>query len=305
MLDALATANKLRPVFEPLHPAVSNTARHYAYRALDPDNEHAKLQHFLRQVCAGRCCRMWTHYRGRPDLLLPPPRRLLRPGSLRIMYHRWRKFLDDRPELAAAARHTEPLVKCIRANLMLGWWQRWLGDRVVLVVRHPGAVVESQVRLGSGTIWDPEPVLDRYRRDEVLHEWTGNRYRSLLNRPLSRLEGLAINWVIENQMALENVASQSVTVVFYEILKASAAREWQRVCQALELPAVPEDSVLSRPSQQSSEAGVETAAAGAEPGWMRRLAPEHARRIQQILDEVGCGTYAMDDPMPRSGVAGR
>jgi hypothetical protein len=284
-------------VFEPLHPAASKTGFRYAFRALAPEDEHPELLRFLELVSAGRRCRMWTRYRGLPVLLFPRPRKLAAPGALRVLYRRWRKFAQDWPELAVAARRPEPLVKCIRANLMLGWLKRQMACRTVLMIRHPGAVVESQFRLGSGSIWDPEPVLERYRNDALLREWTGGRYRSLLERPLSKLEALAANWVIENQYALEHAASCDVTVVFYEQLKAAPEHEWQRMCQALELPRGPAAAVLSRPSQQSSTSSIDKPG---DPRWLRGLSSAQIHMIQSILDETDCRFYSMSDPMPRS-----
>ena len=52
--DALAAANDLRPVFEPLHPAVSEIGARYAYRALSRNDEHPELQRFLQTRWATR-----------------------------------------------------------------------------------------------------------------------------------------------------------------------------------------------------------------------------------------------------------
>ena len=51
--DALAAANGLRPVFEPLHPYLSDIGGRYAHRAMSADEEHAELKAFL----TGSLCR--------------------------------------------------------------------------------------------------------------------------------------------------------------------------------------------------------------------------------------------------------
>lgn len=180
---------------------------------------------------------------------------------------------------------------------MLAWMSRRFLCKTVLVVRHPGAVVESQSRLGA--IWDPEPVLQRYRVDSRLHELTRHRYRAMLERKLSRVEALTANWIIENQWAIEQAAVNGVTVVFYERLKASPTREWKRVAHALELPRVPGAAVLERRSQQSSgnpPAGVERPSN--EPRWLRGLSPEQVAQIQGVLDEAHFDLYTMTDQEP-------
>jgi hypothetical protein len=296
--DALANANALRPVFEPLHPAVSEIGARYAYRALAPDDEHPDLQRFFSEVCAGASHAMWTRYRGRPDLLFPAMTDFARGDSAKRVYRRWKKFLSEAPALAAASRRPIPLVKCIRANLMLGWLARRMNCRTVFVVRHPGAVIESHCRLGS--IWDPGPVLRRFRSDAQLHEMTADRYRSLLARRLSYIEGLAVCWLIENQSNLEHTANDAVTIVHYEDLRASPEVEWARIGRSLDLPGVPDADVRARPSQQSStDRNASFRGSPEVPQWMLNLSQEQAELIQAVLDETRFDLYSMRDARPR------
>ncbi len=297
VLDVLASANDLRPIFEPLHPAVSEIGARYAYRLLLPEEQHPELRDFLCEVSTGWRYKMWTRYRGRPDLLFPPLRQLTKLADTKRVYHRWRKFLRDAPELARAGRPNGALIKCIRANLMLGWLSRWCNSTTVLLVRHPGAVVESQYRSG---VWDPEIALNRYRSESRLHGLTGNRYRSLLDRPLSQLEALALNWVIENQWPMERAVADGVVVVYYEDLHSRPDLEWPRLCRALGLRNLPDAMTLERPSQQSAADRSTAPVDGAvEPRWMRALTPDQIGRVQAVLDETGAAVYSMCEPFPR------
>ena len=294
--DALAEVNGLRPVFEPLHPAVSDVGRRYAYRTLTADEDHPELEQFLGDVCRGTRYRMWTTYRQPGGRILPPLRKLATVADAKREYRRWNKLVHEWPSMSAAGRRVEPLVKCIRANLMLDWLAKRCSCKIVLVVRHPGAVVESQFRLGHGPVWDPEPVLDRYRRDERLHELTGGRYRSLLARRLSRIEALATNWVIENQWAIEQAPASGITVVHYEELKASHSDGWARICRALELQKVPSSSLIARPSQQSSNrSAVEAGPVEQEARWQKGLSHAQMAQIQGVLDEAGFAGYRITD----------
>ena len=299
--DALAEANGLRPVFEPLHPAVSDIGRRFAYRALSADDRYPELEQFLEEVCAGMRHKWWTQYRRPGDRLFPRLRQLTSIQRVKAEYRSWHKFWRDRPALAAAARRTEPLIKCIRANLMLGWLSQICDGRMALIVRHPGAVVESQFRLGRDRVWDPEPVLNRYRIDARLQELTGGRYSSLLARRLPRIEALTLNWVIENQWAMKNASDNGVTVVLYERLKASPGDEWQRLCRALDLPNVPPTSLIARPSQQSTDryVGSKVSLTG-EDSWWQRLSSAQIQQIQRVLDEAEFADYSMSmvEPQP-------
>ena len=298
--DALAAANDLRPVFEPLHPAVSTVGARYAYAALQPHVGHPELQEFLTAACDGKRHALWMKYRGRPDRLFPSLPETLSQAAARQLYRRWRKFLRDVPALLPAGRRALPLVKCIRANLMLDWLARWLECRTVLLVRHPGAVIESQYRLGG--VWDPEPVLERYRADTELHAKTDGRYRTLLTRRFSTIEALAVNWVIENQWAMEHAGICNVTVVHYEHLRAEPQREWPRICRGLDLRVVPGEALRDRPSQQSSKTGADSRS-GAR--WMLALSQSDLDAIQGILDATGFDAYSMREPEPLPASARR
>src|SRR5262245_53226954 len=166
VLDALATANDLRPVFEPLHPYVSPVGNRYAHRALTAEDQHPDLEEFLVGVCAGRRNRLWTKYRRQGRWLLPPPKEFSTRRDASRAYRQWLKFVREIPQLAAASRRQVPIVKCIRANLMLDWLARGQGWRVVLIIRHPGAVIESEMRAS----WSARFALERFASDERLHE---------------------------------------------------------------------------------------------------------------------------------------
>ena len=73
VLDSLAKANGLRPVFEPLHPHVSEVGNRYAHRALRASDPCPDLEQFFSEVVAGRALPLWTQYRRQIRWLLPPP----------------------------------------------------------------------------------------------------------------------------------------------------------------------------------------------------------------------------------------
>lgn len=298
--DALADANGLRPIFEPLHPWASDVGARFAHRALSADEDHLELRRFLVDVCAGRHTLLWTRYRGQGRLLFPSPSVFASRGGLVGLVRRWQKFLQQVPDLRAASRRPAPLVKDIRANLMLGWLSRQCACRTVLILRHPGAVIESELR----ERWVADAVLDYLRRDDRLHELTGGRYRALLGRQLSVVEALAARWVIENQWPVERAVDDDVTVVHYERLKSSPETEWLRACRALALDQVPSEAARARPSQQSAvEGSAASHSSLGPPGWMRRLTRQQIDEVQGVLDAVGFTLYSMDDPTPRDAPA--
>lgn len=294
ILDSLATANGLRPVFEPLHPNVSDVGNKYAHRALVAGSDHPELERFLVDVCAGRTAAMWTKYRRQRTWLLPPPDRLSSRHDVGRVYRHWSKLLRDLPELIAASRRHIPIVKCVRANLMLDWLVRSQSARVVMVIRHPAAVIESELR-GS---WNANFALERFRSDSVLHEVTQGRYVDFLNRRMTRVEALAVRWVVENQWVSERAKSCGHAVVHYEHLRASPERTWQTVTNALGLDRVPGADLLARPSQQSSTGKGGEVILDRRTRWQQSLSRDQLAEIQGVLDRAQCGMYSMDDAEP-------
>jgi hypothetical protein len=296
VLDALAFANRLRPVFEPLNPYVSRVGSTYAHRAISVEEKHPELLEFFRGACAGREARLWTQYRQQRRWLLPPFDRLRSREDFARLWKVWEKFLSEAPRLATMSLRSEALVKCIWSNLMLEWLARNLPCVVAVIVRHPGAVIESELRTG----WNPNYAIERFRNDLRLRELTGGRYESLLNKTLSPVEALTVRWVIENQQSIEMATTDKITVHHYESLKSMTIEAWKGLASALGLTRVPDRQVLEKPSQQS--APMDSEAAGSDstvPGWMSRLTSQDKAAVQRVLDSTNMEVYSMDSVHPR------
>ena len=297
VLDCVADANRLRPVFEPLHPAESILGLRHAYRAIIPGDREPSLEQYFLELAAGSLRSRWIDYRGRRGRLFPAPAELTSIAAVKRWAHSWKKHLRDRKLLREKILREGVLLKCIRANLMAGWLTQSLGFRTVLVVRHPGAVVESQYRLGS--IWDPAPVLDRYRANERLDFITHGRYRDLLNSGLSTLQGLTLNWVIENQLPVGMTEYYGYATFYYEDLASGTDSAWQQLCRALDLGQVPVVAALREPSQQASALTKQEGQVGdRHASWRTRLTTSQLGEIQEILDATKCHLYRLDRDAP-------
>ena len=296
VLDALAHANSLRPVFEPLHEGETAIAARYAYAAIQPWERCELLEAFLADAAAGRVHSPWVDYRARTPALFPRPNSLLKPGNLLSWYYTLKRYFRVRAELAPLMRSNETLIKCIRANLMASWLATKMGFRIVLLVRHPCATIESRFQIGD--IWDPKPILARYHSDTGLHEQTDGRYFELLNAPLTRIEGLTLLWVIENQLPVANASSHGYAVSFYEQLVSNHQGAWSGLCVALNLENVPSLDRIRKPSQQSSKDFDPARLPVHTPRWRETLTAEQLAQIQGILDTTGCDLYHVNSVRP-------
>ena len=295
ILDVLVETNHLRPIFEPLHPQVVYQAKPYAGRFLESDLEAGEFEAFLRQVFTGRYHSLWTDYRIRPRrLLLPGWNSLSSPGDAYAGYLNIRAAIDRYFRYKKYLGRSLVLVKMIRANLMLGWLREKFDAKIVFVVRHPGAVVESKLRIG-GVSWDPVNMLDHYRAEGVLGEY-GARYRALLVEDLNPAESHALIWCIENQLPLEQAEDQAYDYVFYENLIRNGEHEWKRIIDALGLKTSPYGlSIIEYPSQQAHS---KRSKRYAGKQWYDRLGQGDLESIHNILRATGVTCYGAYDPMP-------
>ncbi|MEL7450228.1 MAG: sulfotransferase [Pseudomonadota bacterium] len=298
ILDALARENALRPVFEPLHPQGVPSAAGFAYACDDGNAMPDGCEAFFTDVFNGRLHTLWSNYRVRRDRLTPRLVTLSSTTLVRQFYRRWRKLGRNRAQFRPLLAAEQCLVKLIRGNLMLDWLHERFAARTVLVVRHPGAVVESQMRL-SGNDWDPQRILAAYTSQPAFAHRYGARCSELLAQPMSKAQAHAAVWCIENQLPLESRQPGSFRVVFYEKLLEAPEREWRRMADWLELPNVPSEAVRKAPSQQVSEVSKgERLDLAHKPGWMQRLEQGDRNQVQAVLTAFGVEAYRMDDPMP-------
>jgi hypothetical protein len=289
VLDTLARANGLRTVFEPLHPAAVRGAARFAHRWAAPDAEWPELERFMARALSGRFVGLWPDLRVRGDRMLDPREPLAWIGQYRRLLRHGAIYLRE--------RRRPPLVKFIRANLMLGWLVRRFGARVLLVVRHPGGVVASTMKLG-GPDWHHAFRLQAYREEPALAPWL-DRLASVLGPDPSPVTAHTALWCVENAIPLELAAEWGVVPVHYEFLLRGDEDEWRRALAALELERRPEDEALSRPSQQVSRemrgATFDAAQAGR---WMQHLGPAEREEMARVLCAFGVDAYSLADPFP-------
>ena len=248
VLDALAESNHLRPIFEPLQWLGVPEAEPYANKYILENENEPGLKYLMDQILSESINCLWTKYRILPDTLHLPRSGSLRHklGSLKanyrklvVNYLKYHKFKSRRS-----------IVKFIRANLMLGWLSKNYGDKILLIVRHPGAVVASKLRLG-GRHWQHDPLLKRYFQDKRLAE--AYKYCVAWESPqsLSPITGHTLIWCIENSLPIQQAQKSGYHIVFYEELISNPENEWKRVVDALGLSHVPDRVFLARPSEQA------------------------------------------------------
>jgi hypothetical protein len=187
------------------------------------------------------------------------------------------------------------LIKDIRANLLLGWMRaNFPGMPIILLLRHPCAVVASRLALGwrdnlSETMEQQELVEDFLLPMEAEIRAAGDDFERHL-----------FLWCIDNYVPLKQLGPERVHLIFYENLLARPDVELQslfaslgedfdeRVCARMRRP-----SPLSRKDAPGPYL----------EGWRTRVSSHQLERAAEILHLFGLDHLYGEGSMPDSSGA--
>jgi hypothetical protein len=293
--DAIADANDMRTLFEPLHPIGVPWSGGLAYRYLEPDEPAADLGAFLDTAFAGAMRSLWADYRIRPDRFNPFRYRL--PNVLHNVLKTVRHYHIYHPQ--HRRRRGGMVVKCIRANLMLRWLAGNYDIPILYVVRHPAAVVASMLAIGT-VDWSAKRAIGRYTLQRNLVELVRTQFGFDITRVMTPPAALTCVWCIENLLPLRWAAADPhIQPVAYETLLAEPEWTWRRVAAALALEHLPTERMLASPSQQSAPDKRNRPFDRSDLGtWRQRLTQEQLEQIRQVLDAFRVDAYDVDQDMP-------
>lgn len=196
------------------------------------------------------------------------------------------------------------LFKFTRANLLLPWVNHHYPEtQAVVIIRHPCAVVASQLHFGA---WDhmQESVEQgklRRRIREGVWRWPSSfkekypRFHDSYCSITSVEEFLAFEWLLETAVPLYETSS-STHLVTYEDLVTQGEEEVDRLFKHLEAASASPEALsrLDRPSA-TTEAG-SNVAQGKDPllTWKRRLSSEQIDLILNLVHRSGIDFYTRE-----------
>lgn len=283
VLDALAEANGLRTIFEPLNPAGVKESLNFGNQLVDENIQWPALKKYMDTVFSGDLKSLWADYRIRSDSLKLN-------NDFRTLKVYYKKLCKNYFTYRKIKQRKNLIVKFIRANLMLGWLSKNITPKIVLIMRHPGAVISSKLALG-GKGWSHEKVLKSYINDQNIFNRYSMQLKNLDYKNLSPVAGHTIIWCIENMIPLEDSVNNGYCVVFYEDLLANGEKEWECLIQYLGLISAPNVEMLTRPSQQvSNEMRNNKFDQSRIEKWMKKLSKEDLIEVDTVLKqfEVPC-----------------
>ncbi|HEU5304986.1 MAG TPA: sulfotransferase [Gemmatimonadales bacterium] len=261
LAEVIASQTKSRIMFEPFHSRLVPAFRAFRYfqymRPEEPDDE---LLDYCRQVFTGAIRDRWID---------------------REVEH---------------LRPTNRVIKEIRANLFLKWIRvRFPEMPLVVIVRHPCAVVWSRLQLGWATDGDIEPLLDQ---SKLVQDFLEDRL-DLIRSARTPEEKHAVIWCVSYLVPLTQLAPQDATVVSYERLRTEPSIEVPGLFRAIGLSfRASLFDRLDRPSKTTVAASPVMGGGSSVGRWARELSPAQVRRILAVVEGFGMGSLYGDSLVP-------
>lgn len=202
--------------------------------------------------------------------------------------------LDSRWEmLKRLVVPTRTVIKFVRAQRLMPWLLHRFPVKTILLMRHPLAVVASQLRLlGHDWIREEHPIVSK----ELAAEYPELAEYAVRLPHLE--EKLAATWCFDSLIPLQKwTYCRNALLVPYETLVRDPENELQRMEQHLGIQ-FPE-ATLQRIRYPSSTTMTDSnVIAGKDPlrTWESRLSPEEVQRILNVVGRFGIDIYSDEDP---------
>lgn len=306
VLDVLAETNNLRPVFEPLNPLGVRETRFFCNRYVREKAYEPELKCFMEKVFTGKLNYLWPKTRIVPAEMPSSISQMTSWDYNYTLLSHYTKILI-RYSNYARKKSFRPITKFIRANLMLDWLVANFNPRIIFLVRHPGAVVASQIAASKGKIgavWDfngstKQSILSQYKQDEQLRKDYLDKYYEIFSEKLSPVAGHTLLWCIENILPIYNQQKKKRYVFFYEDIVKDPEKEFGRMAKVLSLERKPDSAIIAQPSQQASrEMRNRSFDEKQLTRWMKSFNQEQLGEIDKILKFFKVTTYNAYEPMP-------
>ena len=188
------------------------------------------------------------------------------------------------------------LIKEIRANLALKWLHENFPEvPMVLLMRHPCAVVLSRMELKWATDSDIHPFL---AQPDLVEDYLG-QHMDLIRNATTDEEKHAIIWSVNNLVPLRQFKHNQLKIVYYENLCTQPE---------VEIPALFEYmgfqkgdlivDTINRPSQTTRENSAVVTGTDKIRNWKKKLTSTQIKNVLHVVNDFGLGHIYDDSYMP-------
>ncbi len=250
--DLIAMQIPCRVMFEPFNPnLVPQFSGFHYFQYLRSDQENPEFYAYAQKLFSGEIRNRWIDHRN--ECLFPKVR----------------------------------LIKEIRANLAL----KWVHDHfpqvpILVIVRHPCAVVLSRMELGWATDSDLQSFLSQ---PELIQDYLAP-FIDLIQGAKMDEEKHAIIWSVSNLVPLRQFKTGELNIVRYENLCTQPENELSSIFELLGIGSNISSSVkMNRPSQTSRGTSALVTGADRTTVWKNKLSAQQIDSILRVVDAFGLG----------------
>jgi len=178
------------------------------------------------------------------------------------------------------------VAKLVTANMLLPWLVERFGVRAVLMVRHPCAVVASQIRHGRWDELDKSFCKHTALFDEYPH------LARIFDSVHTKVELLAFNWAVQNFVPLTHPTQDRWITTTYETLVVDRMDEVHRIFRGLgeEVPSKAE-SMLDQSSATALNSQTDHRSQKQLSKWKRQLSSKEMDQILRVAHDTGICAY--------------
>jgi hypothetical protein len=183
------------------------------------------------------------------------------------------------------------VVKFIRGNLLLYWILKEFDLKGALIIRHPCAVVASQLHQRDVGEMTPDPHwFERIRIYQLpIYEQFDPAFAKVIHSVKTTEELLALEWCIRTIVPLRQPKPHPWFLTTYEGL-VEDMKEWEKLCSYLDCP-VPSEDAIKRPSSTYQKKGQVGSLGASIEKWRRKLSEKQIDDILRICSEMGVDFY--------------
>lgn len=252
--EILGSVPRTRLIFEPFHPrrGLAELAE-YRYRYIEPGREVPGLDAVYDAILNGKRATPWTEHLNNPTTMV----------------------------------YKRRLVKLVRANLLFPWLaNRYPDQKHVLLLRHPAAVVLSQVRNG----WNLSSA--RIVEQADLRQMPAIGALSRLGWPTSGFLSNLVFWAAENRVAIDHALESNTMIMFYERLCLTPTEGLDELSRflGLSLPTAALER-LDKVSWSSSADIGSMSVTEKISRWKDDLSEEQSAQVAQVLELSGLDDF--------------
>jgi hypothetical protein len=243
-------------LFEPFMPHQVPGADCIADRYYEPERVPSAVAHFCHRALDDCIDSNW----------------IAQSSNRKYRMHRWRFWPKVR------------ICKDIRSNLFIPAYRALFGSTlpIVVLMRHPGAVIESFLRVKFPWAADLSQLLQQTAFAERYHL----PLAALQRCNHSDVEKVTVRWVLENGYLLQHGAALGVHLLFYEDLLASPVTTIHALCTRIGIEPVEKLPQLTSQPSYTTHAHSPLHAEGrpVTASWQTRLTAAERQAIQTVLD---------------------